>query len=236
MSELGKVGQGFFQHGRIKLLAYVLGVPLILGFLGGSVLCAGLIHEDLAAVVFWLEFMSLPPLAIVIALVVGLRMRKAVSEPLDAALAPMLGPHKGAIGSLKWARVVDGRRYRASFYKYQLILQVDCQSTLDLRAGLDNKLAQWASKGWEKRSLPGGVVVMCKDLVALDTFLDLPAVPEAIVSLIRQDGQSLRSLYIKGSELGWVSKYMPTSEFTPEAGRTWLDAAELLAKAAEKQA
>lgn len=206
---------------------------MVLGFLGGSVLCAGLIHEDLAAVVFWVEFLSLPPVAIVVALVVGLRMRKAVAAPLDAALAPMLGPHTGSIGSLKWSRVVDGRRYRARYYKYQLILQVDCQSGLDIRMGIDNKLAQAVSKGWDKRSLPGEILVMAKDPVAMDAFLALPAVPEAIAALIKQDGRSLRSLYIKGGELGWVTKYMPAPEFSPQAGRTWIDAAEHLVKSAE---
>ncbi len=206
----------------------------MLAFLGGSVLCAGLIHEDLAAVVFWLEFLSLPPLVIVIAVVVGLRLRKRVSEPLNRALAPMLGPHRGSIGALRWHRVVDGRRYRAHFYKYQLLVQVDVRSALEIRAGLDNKLAQLASKGWEKRSLPGGVVVFARNAAQLDAFLDQPAVPEAITTLIHQDGRSLRSLYLKKGELGWVSKYMPETELSAENGRRWMDAAELLAKAAER--
>lgn len=233
MSEIGKIGQGLARNSRYKLIAYVVGVPLVLGFMGGTILCAGLIHEDLAAVVFWVEFLSMPPIAVIVALVVGLRMRRAVAEPLDRALAPMLGPHTGSIGSLKWARVAQGRRYRARFYKYQLILQVDCQSSLDLRAGLDNKLARMAAKGWEKRSLPGGVLVMAQDPAILDAFLDMPAVPEAILALIHQDGRSLRSLYIKGTELGWVTKYLPNTELTEENGRRWIDAAELLAKAAE---
>lgn len=215
------------------MLAYVLGIPLVFGFIGGSVLCAGLIHEDLAVLVFWVEFLSLFPLSILIALVVGLRMRKAVAEPLDRALAPMLGPHQGSIGSLRWHRVVDGRRYRARFYKYQLILQVDCQVDLELRAGLDNKLARMAAKGWAERSLPGGVVVFARDQAVLDAFLDLPAVPEAITALIDQDGRSLRSLYIQRGELGWVCKYLPDSELSEANGRRWLDAAEHLAKAAE---
>lgn len=211
-------------------------MPIVLAFLGGSVLCAGLIHEDLAAVVFWLEFLSLPPLAIVVALVVGLRLRKRVSEPLNRALAPMLGPHTGSIGSLRWNRVVDGRRYRARFYKYQLILQVDCQAALEIRAGLDNKLAQLVSQGWEKRSLPGGVVVFGRDPALLEAFLDQPAVPEAITTLIHQDGRSLRSLYLKKGELGWVTKYLPETELSEANGRRWMDAAELLVQAAERTA
>lgn len=234
ISEIGKIGQGLVRNNTVKFVATIIAVPAVLGFLVATVFCAGLIHKDLAQVVFFLEVLSIPPLLMLIGLVVGVRMRKAVAKPLDSALAPMLGPHSGSIGAFKWARVVEGRRYRARFYKYQLLLQVDCTSKLDFRAGLDNKLAQMAAKGWEQRSLPGGVVVFSRDPVAMDAFLDMPAVPQAIVALIRQDGRSLRSLYISNGELGWVSKYMPTSEFSPEAGRKWLDAAELLVKAAEK--
>lgn len=213
-SELGKIGGAY---GRGCLLQLLVVPAVFLAFLAifGLPVCAGMIHEDLAAPTFWCLFLSFPPFVVVTSLVVGLSIRGRNLRILDAAMEGFGRGQNYMMSGRQWSVDRGGRKVSAWFIRGTFVMTVPGAPGIDVQLGRDNALARVAGQaaGRVRRELPDGVVAFGADEAGLDAFLASPGVVDAATTLCAQDGRSLRSVAIRaGRDAQLTTRHLPATQ------------------------
>ena len=227
MGELSKMGKAIARGARIRLVVSIVMAiaPLVvLGWLCGSSFLAGMIHQDLAGPVFWLQFMCFPFAAVIFGVVLGLWLRGINLKPYREVLGPVAVESRYLLSGAKWTVTSPGPKAEFRLVRRSFTLVVEGDAFADIRGGRDNALARLATgSSWEVEELGEGVLVASKDGAALRAHLERDGVREAWSRLLVDDRRSLRALYLTPGKSATLSfRYIPTHLMTTEVVREWV--------------
>ncbi len=217
--------------GRAAMLRTVVGIGsavapiLVLGWLCGSSLLAGLVHEELAAPVFWSQFLCFPFAAVAGGVGVGLLLRRLILAPYRLALDPLGPSSRYLLSGRKWTVPVKGHTAELRLARRSFFVVIDGGPGLDLRGGRDSLFAQKIrGDSWAVEHLDNNGVVLCKDSAALEGHLARAGVREAWQRLLGNDGRSLRSVHVKpGSGITLSMRHVPQEVLRTRVIRQWLE-------------
>ena len=231
--ELSKVGRRVASRVGLSVLIGCLPL-LIIGGMFAVLLIVGLIDTDLIAPVFWVGFVSFPPLAIISGVTIGLVLRRRNLGPLESALAAY-GPSRSyALTGRQWRAHRSGRDLTLHMSRGGFVITLAATPTTVLRVGRSSALARLATGDRPHRELGSGVFVVGEDAAGLGAVLDAPGVVEALGVALGNDGKSLRSLRTHPTKgLTLTLRYLPEGQKTPQAFEALFDALETVAAAVE---
>lgn len=236
MSEETKLVKALGRAALVRSLVGLFGAVapvLVLGWLCGSALLAGMVHEDLAAPVFWVQFACFPFVAIALGVGLGLLLRRMILAPYREILDPLGPSSRYLLSGRRWTVDEPGLQAEIRLARRSFFVMVRGDPSADLRGGRDNALARLVrGEAWSSEAVGDGVVVASKDAEALRAHLDGPGVREAWQALLPDDRRSLRAVQVEPGRGATLSfRQVPVRILTTDNVRTWLSQLQVLAAA-----
>lgn len=236
MGALSKVGRGLFSS-LMETLGLQLRLLLLLiaeGFAAALLaLIVGLLRAEWLPFVLIAELLAAPVVLALSVAWVWRRYAERTLAPLDALLGERLERVSGRIGPPRYTSPERPRSPRARYSQRALLIELDCPVSRRFSARMREDGVR--TEGFPHRMVGDSAVVFGPDLPSLDRLLAHPGVPQALDTLLTQDGHSLRSLIPGRGALMFKVVHLPREAMTPELGNRWLEALTLLADALERE-